>query len=375
MGAMPAETRTASRFVQTLRALAAPRRAVPLALVGASLLATEWLASASPRALLLDAILLAAFCVCAPALWRALFAERRDSAPHRIASTESHRAVSFGAAAGAWALYAVAAIAIIGGLAVLLPPLLGVRFTYVSEPRSLGVLIVLFLVGGWGLGRDIELEAGVARERARAEQLAIDAEHAQIVALRAQLDPHFLFNTLNAIAEWCREDPIVAERATLDLAALLRAVFDALRSPGWSLAREVALLEQLAALYAVRDPLRYVFRFDIDPATTSQQVPPLVLLPLFENAIKHGPAAGNRGTVRLLARSDDGATAIEVHNPGTFGARREGSSGLASVERRLALTYGSAVRLVIRSADGDSCVALRLPISQSAPRERAEVTP
>lgn len=375
MRAMPAETRTASRFWQTLRALAAPRRAVPLGLVGVSLLATEWLASASPRALLLDAILLAAFCVCAPALWRALFAERQGSAPHRIAPNAGHRAASFGASAGTWALYALAAIAIIGGLAVLLPPLLGVRFTYVSEPRSLGVLVVLFLVGGWGLGRDIELEAGVARERARAEQLAIDAEHAQIVALRAQLDPHFLFNTLNAIAEWCREDPIVAERATLDLAALLRAVFDALQSPGWSLAREVTLLEQLAALYAVRDPGRYVFQFDVDTTTTAQQVPPLVLLPLFENAIKHGPAAGNSGTVRFVVRSDDGAAAIEVHNPGAFGTRREGGSGLASVERRLALTYGSAVRLTIRSADGQSCVALRLPSSQSAPRDRAELTP
>ena len=359
-----AETYRASRFEQTLRALAAPRRAVPLGLVGVSLLATEWLASASPRALLLDAILLAAFCACAPALWRALFAEGRRSVL---------------AHAGAWAVYAVAAGAIIGGLAVLLPPLLGVRFTYVSEPRSLGVLVVLFLVGGWGLGRDIELEAGVTRERARAEQLEIDAEQAQIVALRAQLDPHFLFNTLNAIAEWCREDPIVAERATLDLAALLRTIFDALQSPGWSLAREVALLEQLAALYAVRDPSRYVFRFDVDAAATARHVPPLVLLPLFENAIKHGPAAGNGGTVRLRVRSeDDGATAIEVHNPGTFGARREGGSGLASVERRLALTYGSDVRLTIRSADGQSCVALRLPMSPAetlhAAPQRAEAT-
>ena len=136
------------------------------------------------------------------------------------------------------------------------------------------------------------------------------------------------------------------------------------------------MLEQLAALYAVRDPSRYLFRFDIEAATTAQLVPPLVLLPLFENAIKHGPAAGHGGTVALIVRfSEDGATAIEVHNPGAFGARREGGSGLASVERRLALTYGSAVRLVIRSADGQSCVALRLPMPRGAVPQRAEVAP
>ena len=349
--AIGAKERDEALFAHTLRALAAPRRAVPLALVAASLLSAEWLASASPLALFIDAVLLAAFCACAPALWHALFAREPRSMPAHLV---------------AWALYSVAAIIIVGVLAVLLPPVLGVRWTYVSEPRSLGVLVVLFLVGGWGLGRDIELEAGVARERARAERLAVDAEHAQILALRAQLDPHFLFNTLNAIAEWCREDPVVAERATLDLAALLRAVFEALQSPGWSLAREVALLGQLAALYAARDASRYVFRFDVDAHATAREVPPLVLLPLFENAIKHGPSAGHAGTVELAVHAKGEDALIEVRNPGTFGGARDGGQGLASVERRLALTYGAAVRLAITSEDDATCVAVRFPPAAAA---------
>jgi hypothetical protein len=350
MRAMTAAPPELALFPHTLRALVAPRRAVPLALVGLSLLSAEWLASASPLSLFLDSVLVAAFCFSAPALWRALFAREPRS---------------FTAQLGAWALYALVAALIVGALAVVLPPMLGVRFTYMSEPRSLGVLLVLFLVGGWGLGRDIELEAGVLRERARAERLAIDAEHAQILALRAQLDPHFLFNTLNAIAEWCRVDPAVAERATLDLAALLRAVFDALRAPGWTLARELTVLEQLAALYATRDAARYVFRFEVEAGTSALELPPLLLLPLFENAIKHGPSAGHAGAIVLIVGSEASWVSVELRNPGAFGGPRVGGQGLASVERRLALAYGASVRLAITDADGATSVAVRLPRAPS----------
>lgn len=337
----------ASLFVDTLRALVAPRRAVPLALVAAALLSAEWIASRSAVAMLLDAALLVTFCVCAPALWRARFARALQTPLDHLA---------------AWAGYTAAAVALVVGEAVLLPPRFGLRWTYVSEPRSLGVLIVLFLVGGWGLGRDVELEASVARERARAERLAVDAEHAQILALRAQLDPHFLFNTLNAIAEWCREDPRVAERATLDLAALLRAVFDALQTPGWPLARELGLLAQLASLYTARDAGRYRFHLDVDAEATARPIPPLVLLPLFENAIKHGPSAGHAGVVSLrVTRAGDDAV-VRIENPGAFGGPREGARGLASVERRLALAYGDDVQPTITSTGETTTTEVMLPL-------------
>lgn len=342
---MPTSHR-ARLFGETLRSLAAPRRAVPLALVAASLWSAEWVASQSPPALFVDAVLMALFCAFAPALWRVLFA-------HPLPSLAQHLA--------AWGLYAVASAAIVVGAGVLLPPRVGLPFTYVTEPRSLGVLVALFLAGGWGLGRDIELEATADRERARASKLAVDAEHAQILALRAQLDPHFLFNTLNAIAEWCREDPVVAERAIVDLAALLRGVFDALQTPGWSLSRELALLQQLAALYSTRDAGRYRFRFDVEPAATARDIPPLVLLPLFENAIKHGAAAGHHGEVVMQVREEFGDAVVSIENPGAFGGSRDGAQGLASVERRLVLAYGEHTRAVFDSAGATTRVTVRLP--------------
>lgn len=333
-------------LAETLRSLAAPRRAVPLALVAASLWSAEWLANGSLPAIFVDTVLLVLFCALAPALWRWLFARPLPSLAHHLA---------------AWGLYAVAAAAVVVGVGRLLPPLVGLQWTYVSEPHSLGVLTAMFLVGGWGLGRDIELEASAERERARADKLAVDAEHAQILALRAQLDPHFLFNTLNAIAEWCREDPIVAERATLDLAALLRAVFDALQAPGWALSRELALLERLAALYAARDAGRYRFRFEVEPAAAARDIPALVLLPLFENAIKHGPSAGHEGEVVMRVREEGGDAVVSIENPGPFGGPRDGGRGLASVGRRLALAYGEDTRATFASTDATTRVTVRLP--------------
>ncbi len=341
-------------LVETLRALAAPRRAVPLALVGVSLGSAEWIAFPSPRALFVDAVLFALFVVAAPALWRELFAGPRSSVARVV---------------GAWSLDAVAA-ALFVGVAAVLPRCVGLHHTYVTEPHSLGVLGALFLVGGWGLGRDLELESIAVRESARAARLAVDAEHAQILALRAQLDPHFLFNTLNAIAEWCREDPAVAERATLDLAALLRDVFDALQTPGWTLARELALLQRLGALYAARDAGRYRFRFDVDDAATARDVPPLVLLPLFENAIKHGPAAGHVGEVAMVLRADGDDAVVTMENPGFFAGPRDGGQGLGSVERRLALAYGEGTRATFTTTAEGTRVTVRLP---SQPRVEASL--
>ena len=79
-----------------------------------------------------------------------------------------------------------------------------------EQRPSLLVEVALFWVGGWGLARDIDFEENLRKERARARELLREKEHAELMALKSHLDPHFLFNTLNAIAEWCRADGRVA---------------------------------------------------------------------------------------------------------------------------------------------------------------------
>lgn len=338
-------------IAETLRALIEPRRLVPLTLVAISMLVAEWLATGSGAAVFLDLVLILAFVSISPALFRGLATETNASWPRQL---------------GSWALNVIVAANVVGVIAVLVPPLLGIGATYISEPRSLGILVTLFVVGGWGLGRDIELSLGVVRERARAEKLAIEAEHAQLLALRAQLDPHFLFNTLNAIAEWCREDPVVAEAATLKLAGILRTIFEALQTPEWSLGRELTLVQQLAELYAVRDATRYVFRIDVDEPARALEVPPLMLLPLFENAIKHGPAAGHSGSVSLVVRRAPDRTTVEIRNPGAFTGKREGGHGVSMVERRLALAYGDRASFTIEPQGDETLAVLRLPSDAGA---------
>ncbi|MEZ4223333.1 MAG: histidine kinase [Polyangiaceae bacterium] len=318
----------------TWRALWTPKRGVALALLFVALVSAEWVATQSGAAMATDASLFAAFCLAAPAAYRVLVSHaERLSLGH--------------------GLYVLWCAALVLGWALLVHRGLGLRWTYVIDPSSLGILWVLFLVGGWGLARDIELEAGYAAERRRAERMEESAERASLLALRAHLDPHFLFNTLNAIAEWCREDPAVAEAATLRLASMLRTMLGGIRSPSWPLETEIGLARSVLELYAIRDAERYRHRFELPDPLPDVSVPPMLLLPLVENAVTHGPGAGHSGeiSVRLVVEEEpELRLALEIDNPGRFAGRRAGGEGIAMVERRLALAYGKRATLRF---DGD----------------------
>jgi len=342
----------ASVFRGTLRALGARRRAIPAALVTTALLSAEWLATRSLPALAVDLLLVAAFVLAAPASWRAL------------CGAGGAGVVAVGGTLGPLArhaAYVALGAALVAAIGVALPRALGLPGTYVTEPASIGVVLALFLVGGWGLGRDIDLEAGFEAANRRAGAMAIAAERSALLALRAQLDPHFLFNTLNAIAEWCREDPLVAERAIVRLATLLRAILDGVPQPSWPLRAEVALWEQLLALHAIRDEDRYRFTLDAPDPLPEAWVPPMLFLPLVENAVTHGPAAGHRGEVRVRVRERGPSIEVRIENPGAYAGRRAGGHGIALVERRLALAYEGSATLDLRAEGGATVTTVSFP--------------
>jgi LytS/YehU family sensor histidine kinase len=239
--------------------------------------------------------------------------------------------------------------------------------TLLTDAVGLVAIMGGFWVGGYSVGRDIDLEDALLRAEANAKAAQQHAEHAQLLALRTHLDPHFLFNTLNAIAEWCREAPEVAELATLKLSEMLRSILDATKHPTWSFARELGLVQDLFALYAVRDANRYVLETDVDQAARNIQVPPLLLLTLVENAIKHGPAAGKHGKVFLVARFDaHGALQIHVKNPGEYTGPRPGGEGLAMIRRRLQHACSKGARFEIASSHGATVAELYLPQAEVA---------
>lgn len=243
-------------------------------------------------------------------------------------------------------------------LAAPLPSALGVADRFLALPGTLPLVVGLYLVAGFGLGRDIDTEARLREEEARTIAMAREKERAELLAIRAQLDPHFLFNTLNALAEWCATDPAVAERGILGLADVLRIVLAATRAPDWPLAQELALCQKILDLHRLRDPERFAGSIE---GTADVFVPPMILLPLVENAFKHGPAAGNRGPVSIRVARADWSLRIEVRNPGKYAGPRPGGQGIDMVRRRLELAYPGRAEFAIR-AEGEGTVAtIRLP--------------
>lgn len=327
--------------IQTWRGLFAPRRLVPIFLVAAPMLIAE---SGFGRAhAALAVCFVVGFVFGGPWAWRLC----QLWVSHRLLANT---------------LFAlICAIAVLG-LGFGVPMMMGLGRSFLTSPLNLLIGWALFSVGGWGLGRDINMEHELVHIQARAQSLERTAEAAQLMAIRAHLDPHFLFNTLNAIAEWCRQDPIIAEEAILRLSSMLRTLLGGLSQERWRLKEEVGLIRDLLALYAVRDAERYDATVELEPALERGLIPPMLLLPLVENAIKHGPSAGHRGAIRVEITAQGAEVCVLISNPGPFKGLREQGQGVKMVERRLALSFGAGSSLSL-SDHGSSTTALcRFPL-------------
>jgi len=335
-------------YLSTLRGLSVPRRALPIGLVCATLIISQMQLTPHPASGPLAALMCATFLLTGPYLWR-----RLNPAGH-------------GWVGGALrvALYAVVGVLVAYFVTIPLPRWLTLGPTLLTSDTTSYISLALFWVGGWGLGRDLDFEEHLALERQRAEAMEREAQRAQLLAVRSHLDPHFLFNTLNAIAEWCRQDGEVAERAILKLSSMLRTVLSGVPLAAWSLEQELELGGALLDLHLIRDPEMFRVEQSVGVRAGAQRVPPLILLPLFENAVKHGPAAGKRGTLSIGVSELDGQVRIQIENPGEFRGLRDGGSGFSTVEQRLRLAYGGAASVRIHGEHGRTRVTLMLPTGQ-----------
>jgi len=339
----------AGLYAETLRGLLAPRRAVPIALVAVPMNMAQHRFSGGGEATWAAVVMCAVFLLLGPYGWRSLLGAARPRS---------------------WLALRVAAYVAMGalcaGLGWWIPRGLGHGTSFLTTGVNLFITAALFWVGGWGLGRDIDLELGLRRERARVAALEREAERVQLLALRAHLDPHFLFNTLNAIAEICREDGLAAERSVLQLSALLRRLLAGARAPSWPVASELELVRDLFELHRLRDPGRFTVDWRVEEACLGRELPPLLLLPLAENAMTHGPSAGHRGQVRLRVEAvEAGGLRLSLCNPGVWAGPREQGQGLDTVRRRLGLAYGGQASLEIGPEPGSdgvrTLVQLRIP--------------
>ncbi|HJU64922.1 MAG TPA: sensor histidine kinase, partial [Gemmatimonadaceae bacterium] len=197
---------------------------------------------------------------------------------------------------------------------------------------------------------------------------------AQLRALQAQIHPHFLFNTLNAIASLIPDDPTAAEEMVEALSDLLRAALDEGGTREIVLARELDLTDQYVRIQQIRFHDRLAVHRHVDPDTLDALVPPLVLQPLVENAIEHGIASRpSGGVVTLRVQRDGNHLLLTVEDNGNgisspVPARASSGIGLANTRARLESLHGSQARLEVgnRSVDGGGAYArLQLPLRRA----------
>jgi two-component system sensor histidine kinase AlgZ len=199
------------------------------------------------------------------------------------------------------------------------------------------------------------------------------AKEAQLQALRYQLQPHFLFNTMNAISTLVlNNQPRAATEMIGRLANLLRDTLDAPDVHQVPLSDELAVTEEYLAIEAVRFGERLVVHWDIDPALSDILVPRLILQPLVENAVRHGISRRQHGGFILIKtqhRGDHLAVVIENEAPEESaallldGVVRAGGIGLQNVRKRLEQMYGSRGSMhTTTNARGHYEVALTIPL-------------
>ena len=216
-----------------------------------------------------------------------------------------------------------------------------------------------------------ELDAAELRQ-ANAE-LQAQLTQAQLDVLRAQLNPHFLFNTLNTVSGFVREERN-AEAADLiaELGQLFRQSFRLMDQDEVTLRRELGFLESYLAIERARFGNRLEVRFDVDHRALDVEVPTMILQPLVENAIRHGLGDSEAGRITICAHRSNGHVRLEVRDDGRGTQRPDDSDvgpsvGLANTRARLEKLYGSAASFAIGPApDAGTLVSIVIPARETA---------
>ncbi|MEZ5066206.1 MAG: histidine kinase [bacterium] len=206
----------------------------------------------------------------------------------------------------------------------------------------------------------------------RASRMEAQLARAELHALRMQLNPHFLFNTLNAISALMSRDVAAAERMLARLSDFLRLTLETGRSTEVPLRQELDFLRRYLEIEQVRFPDRLRVDMDVEPGTLEARVPSLILQPIVENAIRHGVAPSSEaGHIRIVAARRNGDLMLRVRDDGPGLAPgpsrvREGV-GLSNTRERLRQLYGPSSVMTLTNAEGGGLdVTLSLPFRSAA---------
>jgi two-component system, LytTR family, sensor kinase len=243
------------------------------------------------------------------------------------------------------------------------------------DSSSLWVEAAIYAASAMAIGIELKIFNSV-RIQIKLEEQERLLLHARMEALQNQINPHFLFNTLNSISSLVRFDPDTARDMIFKLATILRRLLNSSEAFA-SLREEFEFVDNYLDIEVVRfgrDKLRVVK--DLDPASLDVVVPSMLLQPLIENSIKHGLSPKvEGGSIYLRSRLTDSRLIIEVEDDGVGmgGAQLEESStwtgmgiGMANISERLQVLYGNTARMTIDSLEGKgTLVRIRLPLIEA----------
>jgi len=238
----------------------------------------------------------------------------------------------------------------------------GWPYTFLYESIKLTLFTALWLAIIFGL-------ASFTRWREERERLLVMQKHlaeSQLAQLKAQLQPHFLFNALNTISALMQSDVERADRLLARLADLLRASLAVSARHLTSLCEELKVLELYASIMQERFTGRVTLKWDVDDDTLDAAVPAMLLQPLLENAYKHGVERSSDPMtilVETLRKGDD--LWILIHNTGALKATEPGGIGLRNCRERLALVYGDRASLTLEPQADGVAATVKIPYQRA----------
>jgi signal transduction histidine kinase len=278
------------------------------------------------------------------------------------------------------------AVSIVAGAAigrVIASALLGLDIGKAFATREIATtgwiaLVATLLVTwyGWSRARIAGLSEQVARTAWLQEAAEKTALRARLQALQAQIEPHFLFNTLATLDSLIVSNPPRARELLGSLNRFLRATLEASRTESETLADQFAVLDSMLAVHAMRLGPRLAYSLDLPADCAALSVPPMLLQPLVENALKHGiQVAVEGGRIEVRARRVEPYVELAVTDTGPgFGATpaTQGTGiGLANVRDRLAALYGERASLtLIENVPHGTVARVLLPLDDAERRER-----
>jgi signal transduction histidine kinase len=244
--------------------------------------------------------------------------------------------------------------------------------------RLSGVLITMAL--GLGVGCVVVatyiLREKHARDQARfhrgeseRHQLEKSLLEAKLQLMQAQVEPHFLFNTLANVQHLVETDPRGAARMLESLIQYLRAALPQMRESATNLGREVDMARAFLEIQRVRMGSRLDFAIDVPDMLMCRDFPPMMLITLVENAVKHGvDPCCESGTITIRALEGDGRLRVSVEDTGEgIKPKKGGGVGLANIRDRLKALYGTSARLVIEERAPRGVVAsIEVPAAGAA---------